>query len=187
MPVRFIPHPVLRQDLLDVLEEPSRPEDPSGATAVDDTPDGTGPRRLRLLAAEDNKTNQLVFAKMLSGFDIDIEFANDGREAVDLFQKFRPDIIFTDISMPVMDGKDAAREIRALEQRSNRPRTPIVAMTAHALDGDEQDILSAGIDHYMTKPIRKAVLSDHILGVASDNIIPPLPRQPTEVNDTVRV
>ncbi len=186
-PVRVIPHPVLRQDLLDVLETLPPPGNESDTEGPDTPPSGNAPRRLRLLAAEDNKTNQLVFAKMLSGFDIDIEFANDGQEAVELFRKFRPDIVFTDISMPVMDGKDAAREMRALEERAGLPRTPIVAMTAHALDGDEQDILSAGIDHYMTKPIRKMVLSEHILSAATDAMVPPAPLHPSVPGDVVSV
>ncbi len=115
--------------------------------------------RLRVLAAEDNKTNQLVFRKLLKDQDIDLTMVENGREAVQAFEGGDPpDILFTDISMPVMDGKDAARAIREIEFRAGRARIPIVAMTAHALEGDEDSILAAGIDHYMTKPLRKEVL-----------------------------
>jgi len=171
--LRILPHPVLRQNLLEVLEGLQRPED----VAKDDGGDRTGTppeeRRLRLLAAEDNKTNQLVFAKMLAGFDIDIVFADDGQEAVEKFRSLRPDIVFTDISMPRMDGKQAASAMRRIEAEIGLPRVPIVAMTAHALGGDSETILAAGIDHYLTKPIRKSELVTQLLSVTGDGILPP--------------
>jgi hypothetical protein len=115
-------------------------------------------RQMRVLTAEDNRTNQLVFQKMVRDIDIELVFANNGLEAVDLFQSFRPDMIFMDISMPEMDGRDAARAIRALE--GGRSHVPIVALTAHAMDGDAEGILAAGIDRYMTKPLRKVTLTE---------------------------
>ena len=114
-------------------------------------------RQMRVLAAEDNRTNQLVFQKMVKDVDIDLVFANNGREAVELYQSFKPDLIFMDISMPEMDGREAARAIRALED--GRSHLPIVALTAHAMAGDAEGILTAGIDRYMTKPLRKAAIS----------------------------
>ncbi len=116
---------------------------------------------MRVLAAEDNKTNQLVFGKMVKDLEIEVQFAANGLEAVDLFQSFAPDMIFMDISMPKMDGKQATQEIRKLE-KANGGHVPIVALTAHAMDGDEQGILSAGLDHYLTKPLRKAAIHDKI-------------------------
>ena len=113
-------------------------------------------RLMRVLAAEDNRTNQLVFQKMVKDVDIELRFANNGREAVDLFRSFAPDMIFMDISMPEMDGREAAQAIRTLEGGGSH--VPIVALTAHAMDGDETSILAAGIDRYMTKPLRKAAI-----------------------------
>ena len=113
---------------------------------------------MRVLTAEDNRTNQLVFQKMVKDLDIELVFANNGREAVELFQSFQPDLIFMDISMPEMDGREAARAIRALE--GGRSHMPIVALTAHAMDGDAESILAAGIDRYMTKPLRKAAIAE---------------------------
>ncbi len=143
--------PILRSDLFRHLQALSAPavaevaEDPPGAAA--------DLRQMRVLAAEDNRTNQLVFQKMVRDMDIVLEFADNGRIAVEKFQSFRPDLIFMDISMPEMDGKEAARTIRALGSK-----VPIVALTAHAMDGDAEAILAAGIDRYLTKPLRKTAI-----------------------------
>jgi CheY-like chemotaxis protein len=147
--------PILRADLYRRLQALSGGEDVVPATPVL----SPGDRRLmRVLTAEDNRTNQLVLQKMLRDLDIELVFANNGIEAVELFQSFRPDMIFMDISMPEMDGCDAARAIRALE--GGRSHVPIVALTAHAMEGDSKGILAAGIDRYMTKPLRKSALTD---------------------------
>ncbi len=140
------------------------PQDEAVAAPVADDASGTAEGRvprLRVLAAEDNRTNQLVFRKMLGGLDIDLRFANNGIEAVEAFRDFAPDIVFMDISMPVMDGKAATREIRGIEAGTGG-HVPIVALTAHASAEDAEDILASGVDHYMTKPIRKAALHDMI-------------------------
>lgn len=113
-------------------------------------------RAIRVLAAEDNKTNQFVLKKMLKDANIDLRLVNNGREAVEAFKADRPDIIMMDISMPIMDGMEAATEIRKLEQ--GQSHVPIVAMTAHAMSGDEDRILAAGIDKYLSKPLKKADL-----------------------------
>ncbi len=151
--------PVLRAELyrrLQALTAPAAAE-PAPVAAV---PAGE-PRQMRVLAAEDNRTNQLVFQKMVRDTGIDLAFANNGREAVDLFQSFRPDMIFMDISMPEMDGREAARAIRALE--AGQSHVPIVALTAHAMDGDAESILAAGIDRYMTKPLRKGAITEALV------------------------
>ena len=147
--------PILRADLYRRLQSLS------GVVEIAPSPAAVVPgdrRPMRVLTAEDNRTNQLVFQKMIRDLDIELVFANNGLEAVDLYQSFRPDMIFMDISMPEMDGRDAARAIRALE--SGRSHVPIVALTAHAMDGDSEGILAAGIDRYMTKPLRKTALTD---------------------------
>ena len=150
-----IQKPILRADLYRHLQALTgsaliEPEPPVVVVAK-------APRQMRVLTAEDNRTNQLVFRKMVKDMDISLVFANNGREAVDLFRSFNPDLIFMDISMPEMDGRDAARAIRTLE--GGATHVPIVALTAHALDGDADGILAAGIDRYMTKPLRKAAIT----------------------------
>ncbi|MEZ5798198.1 MAG: response regulator [Paracoccaceae bacterium] len=154
----FLQKPILRAELYRRLEELTAPT-PAAAPAAPATP-AVAPelRQMRVLAAEDNRTNQLVFQKMVKGIDIELVFAGNGREAVTLWQDFRPDLIFMDISMPEMDGKEAARAIRAAE--AGGAHVPIVALTAHAMEGDAEAILAAGIDRYLTKPLRKAAITE---------------------------
>ena len=150
--------PLLRSDLYRRLQALTAPAELE-ATAVPVQP--VGGRLMRVLAAEDNRTNQLVFRKMVKDMTIDLTFANNGREAVDLFQSWKPDMIFMDISMPEMDGREASRAIRTLELHLGG-HVPIVALTAHAMDGDEDGILAAGIDRYLTKPLRKNAIAEAI-------------------------
>ena len=138
-------------------------------------PPSTPLRPMRVLAAEDNKTNRFVFEKMLKTLDIDLIFAENGIEAVDAFTAARPDIFFTDISMPKMDGKEATRRIRALEAERGDEPCPIIAVTAHAMEGDQEDILASGVDHCLTKPLKKQKLIDHILTAQPLDARPCLP------------
>ena len=153
----FLQKPVLRAELYRRLEDLVSPAI-EAQVSVSAPPAPREQRQMRVLAAEDNKTNQLVFQKMVKAIDIDLVFAANGREAVELWQSFRPDLIFMDISMPEMDGKEAARAIRAAEPEGTH--VPIVALTAHAMDGDSDGILASGIDRYMTKPLRKAAITE---------------------------
>ena len=169
--------PLLRRDLFQRVADlglamPGLPPPPDGRTEDTSAPGpaqetaaaDTAGRAMTILAAEDNKTNQLVFRKMVTDLNVDVRFANNGREAVDAFRAARPDMIFMDISMPEMDGKQAARAIRAIESENadGSAPVPICALTAHAMAGDHTDILAAGIDHYLTKPLRKAAIADMI-------------------------
>ncbi len=155
--------PVPRAELFSALAAlpASSPDMPEIDTVVESS-DKTEPRQMRVLAAEDNKTNRLVFTKMLKDLDLDVQLAENGEKAVDLYQSFAPDLVFMDISMPEMDGKEATQRIREIEAVTGR-HVPIVAMTAHAMDGDADGILDAGLDHYMTKPLNKTDLVDHVI------------------------
>ncbi|WP_170772961.1 response regulator [Ruegeria lacuscaerulensis] len=128
-------------------------------------------RLMRVLAAEDNRTNQLILQKMVKTLNIDLRFANNGAEAVEAYMNFNPDLIFMDISMPGMDGKQATGEIRRHEIQTGRA-VPIVALTAHAMAGDDQGILSAGLDHYLTKPLQKRKIHQMILDHEPDDAQP---------------
>lgn len=136
-------------------------------------------RKMRILAAEDNKTNQLVFSKMIQHLDVDLRIANNGEEAVDLYQSFIPDMIFMDISMPKMDGKEASMAIRQIEETKG-VRCPIVALTAHAMSGDDKSILAAGLDHYLTKPLRKTDIVSQIEQNQPDGTRPLEPDAPQQ-------
>ncbi len=167
--------PVLRSELYRRLQALTAPVAPAVAVAppaiaLQDA------RAMRVLAAEDNRTNQLVFRKMVKDFDIELTFANNGREAVELYQSTKPDMIFMDISMPEMDGREAATAIRELEAGGDR-HVPIVALTAHAMDGDSDSIFAAGIDRYMTKPLRKSAISGAIVEFCPKNARPVLPEE----------
>ncbi len=144
--------PLLRRDLVAALAALDAP-----ALQAE-----TQPRPMRVLAAEDNRTNQLVFRKMVKDLQIQLSFADNGVLAVKAFGAEKPDLIFMDISMPEMDGKQATRAIRDLEAASGAARTPIIAVTAHAMSGDREDILAEGLDDYLTKPLKKVEIHDRI-------------------------
>ncbi|MCB1368805.1 MAG: response regulator [Rhodobacteraceae bacterium] len=151
--------PVLRRDLcaaLDGLSGTTRAE------LVRSPPPGTedaAPTGLHLLIAEDNRTNQLVLARMLDGAGHVLEFANNGREAVDLFTTTDFDLVFMDISMPEMDGVEATESIRRFEAARGSGPVPIIALTAHAMAGDGERFLAAGMDRHLSKPLKKATIT----------------------------
>jgi hypothetical protein len=132
---------------------------------------GSQKRLMRVLAAEDNRTNQLILRKMVKDLNIDLRFAANGTEAVEAYQDFDPDLVFMDISMPGMDGKQATAEIRRREIETGR-HVPIIALTAHAMAGDDQGILSAGLDHYLTKPLQKRKIHQMIQNHQPDGTDP---------------
>jgi CheY-like chemotaxis protein len=110
-----------------------------------------------VLVVDDSDVNQLVAAGLLAHLGYTAEVAEDGREAVELFDRRAYDAILMDVQMPVMDGYDATREIRLLEKGLRR--TPIIAMTATVTDGERERCLAAGMDDYLAKPIQKDVVS----------------------------
>ena len=179
--------PTLRDDFFDALRSLAAPAEPAPALATvpatdapapESTPEEPGTQRCaRVLAAEDNKTNRLVFSKILAAADIELRFAENGAEAVQLHTEFDPDLIFMDISMPGMDGKEATRRIRTTEEVTGR-HVPIIAMTAHALDGDEARFLAAGMDHYLSKPLRKADVLDKLASLTPSDLRPPFHAPP---------
>ena len=140
--------------------------------APKETESAVATRQMRILAAEDNKTNRLVFSKLVRNLNIELEFAENGVEAVQKWESFQPDLVFMDISMPQMDGKEATRRIREIEAQGPKRHTPIVALTAHAMSGDDVEILAAGLDHYLTKPLRKAAIFERIADAAPQDVLP---------------
>ncbi|MDW8106050.1 MAG: ATP-binding protein [Armatimonadota bacterium] len=113
---------------------------------------------LRVLVAEDNPVNQKVIRKLLERWNIVVQIAPNGREAVEQFQSATYDVVLMDCQMPEMDGYEATRRIRAYEQHRGLPRTPIIALTANALEGDRERCLQSGMDDYLTKPVEPHLL-----------------------------
>ncbi|MGD9864267.1 MAG: ATP-binding protein [Pseudodonghicola sp.] len=111
-------------------------------------------RGRRILAAEDAEVNRTLIRKYLSGFDVDLEFAHDGREAVDMALAGRPDLVLMDMSMPELNGIEATRRIRG----ETGPQPVIIALTANAFDSDRAACLDAGMDGFLSKPVRRAEL-----------------------------
>lgn len=115
-------------------------------------------RSLNILLAEDSEANQQLALGVLHKWGHLLTIANNGQEAVDAFARGKYDVILMDVQMPLMDGVQATARIREIEQQQSRGHIPIVAMTAHAMKGDREEFMRAGMDDYVTKPIRWAEL-----------------------------
>jgi PAS domain S-box-containing protein len=113
-------------------------------------------KRVRVLLAEDNLVNQKVGVKLLEKIGCTVEVATNGKEAVRAWESGHFDVIFMDCQMPEMDGYEATRQIRSRESASHR--TPIVALTAHAMKGADEECRTAGMNDYITKPIDSELL-----------------------------
>ena len=114
--------------------------------------------RLRILAAEDNLTNQLVLSSLLGPLDVDVTFVVNGREAVAAFSHASFDVILMDIQMPELSGDAATRAIRSLEAERGLARTPILALSANVMTDQVADYLAAGMDGFVAKPLGAAAL-----------------------------
>src|SRR5208337_4987123 len=112
-----------------------------------------GQRKLRILLAEDNAVNQKLASRLLEKRGHTVVVAANGREALKALEKEEFDLVLMDVSMPEMDGLEAARAIRAAEQTTGA-HLPIIAMTAHAMKGDRERCLAAGMDGYLAKPVQ---------------------------------
>ncbi len=118
-------------------------------------------RRLSVLLVEDNPVNQRLALEILTRRGHEVAVADNGGEALERLGTFTPQIILMDVQMPEVNGLEATRAIRLLEQGTGR-HVPIVAMTAHAMSGDRERCLEAGMDDYLTKPIRAEALVAHV-------------------------
>ena len=168
----YLTKPVRQKDLKDailsVLCRDSSAPLPDTPPLTRHTLAETRRRKIQILLAEDYPTNQAIAIRHLSSQGFEVTLAENGQQAVDLFKNRRFHLVLMDIQMPVMDGYEATRRIRAHEQReknaflAENPHTcqpfaptPIIAMTAHAIQGYREKCLAADMDDYISKPLKK--------------------------------
>ena len=147
--------------------------------------------RCNILVVDDVEINRELLRITLEKQGHRVTMAQNGREAVEQFSRSIFDLVFMDMQMPVLDGYGAVREIRQIEDAQDAKRTPIVAMTAYALQGDREKCLAAGMDGYLSKPARPAeiltILNQlvpdsmvHGQSASDSTITPPVPKNPDE-------
>ena len=155
----YLIKPIRRSELLKEIVRVLSPE-PAAAASGQSVP---GPKaskpRLHLLAAEDNRVNQRLLVRLLEKEGHAVTVAEDGEAAVALSYEQKFNAIFMDVQMPKMDGMQATRIIRARERGSGE-HVPIIALTAHAMKGDREKCLDAGMDMYIAKPLNQRELFD---------------------------
>ncbi|HEX5486364.1 MAG TPA: ATP-binding protein [Limnobacter sp.] len=123
--------------------------------AGEKTPGSLNGQAIRVLLAEDNLVNQTLATALLTKLGCTVKVAENGALALVEFETNGADIVFMDMQMPVMDGLEATQEIRRLERVRGLPRTPIVAMTANAMQSDQRACMDAGMDDFIAKPVKK--------------------------------
>jgi CheY-like chemotaxis protein len=165
----YLTKPVGEAELLDVILRVT------GSTRPETTPSPvTGHavreerRKLRILLAEDNPVNQLVASRLLEKQGHHVVACGNGRQALERLDQERFDLILMDVEMPEIDGFEATATIR-MKEATTGARIPIIAMTAHALKGDRDRCLAAGMDDYVSKPIQPSALFEAI-----EKLMPPV-------------
>lgn len=130
-----------------------------------EVPESPAPRALtgHVLLVEDNRVNQKIALTMLKRLGLTVTVGNNGQEALDLLAQQRFAGVLMDCQMPLLDGYAATAAWREREQREHLPHTPVIAMTAHAMKGDREKCLAAGMDDYLAKPVTKEALATKLL------------------------
>jgi len=166
----YLIKPVRPADLLHAIQRSSQKVDSENihtesVKTIASTPDS---KPLKILLAEDNVVNQRLALKLLEGAGHQVVLAENGYEAVKAWQDSRFDVVLMDIQMPEMDGIAATAEIRRLEQDRELPATTIIALTAHAMKGDREKCIEAGMNGYLSKPIIRKELFEvlHLISVS---------------------
>ncbi|MCB2184547.1 MAG: response regulator [Desulfobulbaceae bacterium] len=111
-----------------------------------------------ILVVEDNLTNQIITQGMLEHLGCEVDLASNGQEALEALKKASYDLVFMDCQMPTMDGYEATSHIRTLQAQNNLAPMPIIALTAHAMKGDREQCIEAGMDDYLSKPVEEGQL-----------------------------
>jgi len=158
----YIHKPVKKSELLTSINAAlgrAQKKESKGNKRTNATIDGAP---LKILLVEDNRDNRNLILAYLKKSPHGIETAENGQVAVDKFMSGEYDLVLMDIEMPVMDGYAATRRIREWENKTNSKPTPVLALTAHALNEHKEKSREAGCDGHITKPIKKAVLLEAI-------------------------
>ncbi|HPS58445.1 MAG TPA: response regulator [Spirochaetota bacterium] len=164
----FLDRPVFASAVRNTLNELLKKDEPAGIYEIQPL-EGNSPRNrdldeirkicgLKMLIVEDNRTNQLVLSTFSKKAGIDTSFAENGLLCIEAVEREKFDIILMDIQMPVMDGYEASRELR-----KRGVNTPIIAVSAHALTGERENCINAGMNDYISKPVSTAELYKKIL------------------------
>jgi CheY-like chemotaxis protein len=172
----YLTKPIRQSTLLDAIMTtlgPSARVEDLGAPAAGAGPEATR-RKLRLLLAEDNAVNQRLAVSLLKKRGHQVVVVGNGREALAALDGPPFDAVLMDVQMPEMDGFEATAAIRARETGTGA-HTPVVAMTAHALKGDRERCLAAGMDAYVTKPLRPRDLFEVLEGLPPAAAVAPTP------------
>jgi len=175
----FISKPVRKPELIASFESALSIPSSGPAQRRESTISNTTQRPLHILVAEDNRVNQTLAVRLLEKVGHHVTLAENGSLAVEKYGAARYDVILMDIQMPVMDGLEATAAIRKLEANTGQ-HIPILALTAHAMVGEKERCLNAGLDGYLTKPIQRAELfreleriGETLTGSSTPTPIPP--------------
>jgi CheY-like chemotaxis protein/HPt (histidine-containing phosphotransfer) domain-containing protein len=160
--------PIRCQELMSVLSlalaerggTAPAPQPVAARHAAGETPDPYAGRKARILVAEDNVINQMVALGILKKFDLRADVVANGAEAVAALESIAYDLVLMDVQMPVMDGLEATREIRNPQSKVRSHAIPIIAMTAHAMQGDRERCFQAGMNDYVPKPVSLRALTE---------------------------
>ncbi|MGC2420154.1 MAG: response regulator [Candidatus Acidiferrales bacterium] len=186
----YLPKPVKRSDLLEAIKMSLAPREQAGRNAPLLTRHSLRERRrrLKILLAEDNPVNQILAKRLLEKRGHTIVVVGTGQRAIEILDELPFDLVLMDVEMPDMDGLDAAATIRKRE-KSTGNRIPIIAMTAHAMPGDRERCIQAGMDSYISKPLQtkqlfaaiEALLPNSMEPAQSKPACPSPPRLPSPV------
>jgi len=160
--VAYLLKPVMLSELVTAIRQALSPAAEDLQQLSNDA--SLSPRNLRILLAEDNPVNQRLSVRMLEKMGHRVAVAQTGKEALDALRAGKFDLVLMDLQMPEMDGFAATREIRTAEQ-NGQYHMPVIAMTAHAMKGDREECLAAGMDDYLAKPINSDELRQVIARV----------------------
>ncbi len=163
-----VKHSLLLDTIMDVFAQNKDDHIPEDEKITNRADEPVKLNNLKVLLVEDNKINQLVASKILEGMGIIVTITSNGLLALKLLKKENFDIVLMDIQMPEMDGYTATREIR---NKLNLKDLTIIAMTAHAMSGDKEKCLNAGMNDYISKPIDPEILYSKLLQYGKDKII----------------